>query len=50
VTADTVHEVLEEWAFLWDRRPALVCPSCHRVGVVFIRLTDGTLVCPECIK
>ena len=34
------------WSFLWDRRPALYCPSCHRADTILIRAADGSVVLP----
>jgi hypothetical protein len=39
---------LATWSFLWDRRPAIPCPSCGRIDQVLIHMTTGLVLCPEC--
>lgn len=46
-TVTAVDAALSDWSFLWDRRPALVCPSCGGVHIWLVGLL-GIRVCREC--
>ena len=46
-TVTAVDLALADWSFLWDRRPALICPSCGGIHIWLVGLL-GIRVCREC--